>query len=183
MSLSLFDQAEALAAHYRCNHTPFLFAVPGGPKGLLTILTNFRDLPPDFLATYTDPVVAALEALKLPPTYPRIAALAEFLKDEDSSTQINFVEESRADDRYELSLTLRAASPGLIRCLAVYFGQSTKEAQQYEEDEDELTNAEVNGDGGEWRALADEFVQLEGEFFDFTISVAELIELAAKFKA
>ena len=182
MSLSLYDQAEALAADYRCNHTPFFFAVPGGPKGL-TILTNFGDLPPDSRAEHTAPVVAALEALKPPPTYPRIAALAEFLKDEDQSTALWFKESSRADNRYELSLACFNESPGFIRRLAVHFGESIKEAQGYEEDDNELTNVEVSGDGGEWRALADEFVQIEGEFFDFTITVAELIELAAKLQS
>lgn len=107
---------------------------------------------------------------------PSVEKLVAALETESPETLMSFREDSDPENLY--GLFVGAKDDQLQNNLALLFGCSENES-----DCSEFIHFEVSPD---WhgrgrvnmRDLADEFIYLEGEFFDFSITVAELRSLA-----
>ena len=104
--------------------------------------------------------------------------LVAFLATELPETQISFCEESDPDIRY--ALVVGTEENQLLHKLARLFGCFDEKPHwadhtHFEADDDWHGRGKVN-----LRDLADEFIAIKGEFFDFSITIAELRMLAGR---
>ncbi len=104
--------------------------------------------------------------------FTELEKLVAFLAKHSPETQISFCEESDPNMRY--ALVVGTDDNELLHKLARLFGCREEappwaDHTHFEADDDWHGRGEVN-----LRDLADEFVAIKGEFFDFAITIAEL---------
>ncbi len=94
------------------------------------------------------------------------------LRHEQPELQITFREESQRDVRY--TLVVSTSDRALLQKLASLLGCRAKDLPSANATSFEVYDS-WNGRGEvDMRELADEFMQTEGEFFDFDITIGEL---------
>lgn len=103
--------------------------------------------------------------------------LAEFLSDVDGGVEIEFWEDSAADNRGALNVACHQ-DPGLARWLAEFFGARDGElplVSSFQADDSWHGRG-----GGNLQLLADEIAGREGRFFSVIYTVDEIRGFAAK---
>jgi len=103
--------------------------------------------------------------------------LGDLLADESPEATITFREESARESRY----TLVISTPGnaLLRKLALLFGCPKENLPPPGDTRFEASDNWHGRGSVDLRELADEFMPTQGEFFDFDITVRELVALVS----
>jgi hypothetical protein len=108
---------------------------------------------------------------------PTVEKLAFALEIEPPESCISFFEDPDWENRY--ALIVGTNDDSLRRKLAYLFGCESEDEWAFSECSYFQVSSHWHGRGHvNLRDLADEFIFLEGEFFDFSVTVAELKSLA-----